>query len=263
MSVTPANGGTNDPSSSRRPEFEIRPGVIFPDWDVVRSSVTEAALLAMFEAVGVGRRWTGHEQDADGVYRAILSHFAAHGRAPSNSRLSEITGMAPAVLRRSLRDLAARDLIVLDPARHAVTGAYPFTGHATEHRVIVDGRTVHAMCAVDALGAPAMIGRDAAIESSCRACQAPIRVETQNKGTTLTPPAPGDAVVWLDLRHANGCSATSLCAATAFFCSDAHLQAWRESPQPTRRGHRLSMTEAHQLGMAIFLPRLTPPKPQP
>lgn len=248
---------------ARRPEFEIRKGVTFPKWDAVRSEAAATALLAMLEVVDVGRRWTGHKPAEDRVYRAILTHYARHALAPSIKQLSEMSGMGLAKLRASLRDLDERDLIVVDEGRDAITGAYPFTDRETDHCVTVDGRSVYAMCAVDALGAPAMVGWDAVIESRCRACDTQIRVGIRDEGVTLTPSVPQDAVVWLDLRRTNGCSATSLCAGTAVFCSDAHLHSWREAHERTGRGHRLSIAEAHQVGVAIFSPRLTPPAPNP
>ncbi len=246
---------------ARRPEFEIRKGVTFPKWSAVQSEAAASALLAMLDVVDVGKRWAGHKQAEDRVYCAILTHYATHTRAPSMEQLSEISAMGLAELRTSLRDLDERDLIGFDIRRDTIAGAYPFTDRETDHRVIVDGRPIHAMCAVDALGAPAMIGRDAMIESRCRACEVAIRIGTQDEGTALTPLVQPDAVVWLDLQRTNGCSATSLCVGTAFFCSDAHLHAWREAHEPTGSGQRLSMAEAHQVGLAIFWPRLTPPAP--
>lgn len=257
MTAMSTVGPSADRASVRRPEFEIRPGVLFPNWDAVRSEAAAGALLAMFEVVDVGRRWTGHGQAEDRVYRAVLAHYAAHACAPSVPQLSAKTGMDLAELHASLKDLDARDLIVLDRGSHVITGAYPFTDRETEHRVIVDGQTVHAMCAVDALGAPAMIGRDAVIESSCRGCNGAIRIETRDKGTALKLSDSLDTVVWLGLEFSDGCSATSLCSVTAFFCSDEHLQSWRQARDGDYPGYRLAMAEAHQVGLAIFSPRLT------
>lgn len=95
----PLAGGT----SARRPEFEIRSGVMFPNWDAVRPDAAESALLAMYEAVGVGTPWTGHKQPEDRVYRVIVTNYAEHACAPSVSRLSEMTGMDLAELHTSLR----------------------------------------------------------------------------------------------------------------------------------------------------------------
>jgi hypothetical protein len=43
-----------------------------------------------------------------------------------------------------------------------IVGAYPLTSRKTEHQVHVGGKRVHAMCAIDALGVRAMLGRDSA-----------------------------------------------------------------------------------------------------
>ncbi len=44
----------------------------------------------------------------------------------------------------------------------------------------------------------------------------------------------------------------------AFFCSDAHLDSWRQENHPDIDGYRLSMDEGLQAGMAIFAPMLAP-----
>src|SRR5262249_58871257 len=56
---------------------------------------------------------------------------------------------------------------------HAANGvvavAYPFSGMPTRQQVELDGfPAVYAMCAIDALGIPAMAGRDEIGRASCR-----------------------------------------------------------------------------------------------
>lgn len=239
-----------------RAEFEIRPGVIFPDWGAIKANGAEAALLTIFQAVGIERRWNHYRHDLDRIRTAILEGFVETSRAPSLSSLSATTGVKSDRLLLKLNDLKERDLIVLSESGEAVTGAYPFTESSTEHRVHLDSQVLNAMCAIDALGVGAMVGKDVTIESSCRACAAPVHVETAHRGTALDAYIPESAVVWIGDQYAGGCGATSLCTTIAFFCSDEHLLSWRDSAGSGIAGHRLSVDEAHQIGRAVFGPML-------
>lgn len=238
---------------SDRPTFDIRPGVRFPDWHCIQSSNAEAALLAMFRAVRVERRWTDYSPTLDQVRAAILRGFAASGHGPSLVELAHATGIPRQEVSAVLGELARRDLVVLGE-NGRVTGAYPFTSLETEHSVRRGALQVRAMCAVDALGIGAMLGEDVEILSSCRACASPIRVQTGGEGTALHSVEPAEAVVRVGEDYEGNCGATSLCASIAFFCSDAHLDKWRSSAGAT--GHRLTVDEAHQVGCAIFGPSL-------
>ena len=77
-------------------------------------------------------------------------------------------------------------------------------------------------------------------------------------GAALKACTPEGAVVWSGIAYDEGCAATSLCTVMAFFCSDAHLDAWRESNRSGLPGTRLSLEEARQVGTALFGPMLAP-----
>jgi mercuric reductase len=238
--------------SATVPSFAVRPGVTFPDWSVVSSPVVKEALLAMVGSDHVLNRWGGYEGATDRVRVALL--YAEQGRAPTPSALAKHTGLSEEAVRPPLEELRRRDLVVLDG--DTIVGAYPFTDRDAGHRVTLDGRTLNAMCAVDALGIGAMTGRDIAIASRCRYGGAPVRITTQDRGRALADVEPTTAVVWLSVRYEGGCAASSLCTATSFFCSDNHLAAWRRGLPPDEPGFRLSIEEALEAGRAIFGPSL-------
>ena len=256
MASYPAHDISARPDLGARAEFEIRPGVVFPDWQAIRSEAAETALLMIFRVMGIERRWNHYRPGLDRVRTAILQGFAETARAPSLSRLATVTGMTQKEVLSTLGELKDRDLAVLDESGRRVTGAYPFTEHDTEHTVRHGARALRAMCAVDALGIGAMLGADVVVESRCRACGAPIRAETADYGKSLKSCNPKDAVVWVGDHYTGGCGATSLCTTIAFFCGDAHLRSWRESSAAGASGHRLSAEEAHQVGCAVFGPML-------
>lgn len=240
----------------KRVEIPVRPGVTFPDWSVIHSETARAALCAIVEAFGNEKLWAGHGESEDRLLRAVLEQYACEGQAPSMAQLSTSTSLSPREVRVLLAKLKARDLIVLDDGDETITGAYPFTERSSGYRVHMGGRILNAMCAIDALGAGAMYGKDSTIDASCRACGAKIYVETRERGTALGLRAPASAIVWSGMRYEDDCAATSLCTVLTFFCSDEHLSSWRRTNEPDLVGFRLSMDEALQVGMAIFTPFL-------
>lgn len=199
-------------------------------------------------------RWSGYDPATDKVRVALLQLYADRGRAPAIGALAECTGLSEMAIRPLLDELRRRDLVVLDGER--IVGAYPFSDRDTGHRVTLDGHVVNAMCAVDALGIGAMTDRDTAITSQCRHCAAPIRITTRDRGRALGDVEPQSAVMWQSVRYEGGCAASSLCATTAFFCSDEHLSAWRDERAAAEPGFRLSIEEGLEAGRALFGPSL-------
>lgn len=237
----------------------LRPGVVLPDWSLLPDPLGRNALAASMAVAGRREKWAGLAPAEDAAWRAILLAFAAHGHAPAACDLARISGQSEAELTHLLSALRRRDLIVLDTGG-AVTAAYPFSAAPTPHRVMLGAAAapVHALCAIDALGAGGMLGTDAAIHSRCAHCGAAITIQTRDRGRNLASVEPADAIVWSGIRYAGGCAATSGCARKLFFCSDAHLEAWRARTDPTGTGYRLPVPVALQLGLALFMPMLDP-----
>ena len=256
MTATPTPRAEAAGAPGGRLEIAVRPGATTPDWSVVTSETVREALGAIFGTCDWEDRWAGLDPAEDRTRRAILEAYPRIGQAPSIDDLALTTGFAPDQVRGLVAKLAARDMVILDRDGATLTGAYPFIDRPTEHRVHLGGAVLNAMCAIDALGAGAMLGVDAVVESACRSCGAPIRARTREKGAALADYTPTDAVVWTGIQYANGCAADSLCTVMAFFCSSAHLDWWRASQDSESRGFRLSMDQGLQMGKAIFMPVL-------
>jgi mercury(II) reductase len=242
-------------STSAAPlSFVVRPGVTFPDWSVVTSRAVKDALQAMIGSDHVLNRWSGYNPTTDRVRVSLLQLYAESGRAPAPDALAERAGLSETTVRLLLQELRGRDLVVLEGER--IVGAYPFSDRDTGHRVTLDGRVLNAMCAVDALGVGAMTDRDVVIVSCCRHCGAPIRITTRDRGRALAEVEPQAAVMWQSVRYESACAANSLCATTAFFCTDEHLSAWRRERSANEPGFRLSIEEGLEAGRALFGPSL-------
>ncbi|MDA8232191.1 MAG: bifunctional organomercurial lyase/mercury(II) reductase MerBA [Magnetospirillum sp.] len=241
-------------TSATLPSYTVRPGVTFPDWSVVTSSVVRDTLQAMVGSDHVFDRWSGYDAATDSIRVGLLQLYAENGRAPTLGALAEHVGLSETVIRPLLQELRQRDLVVVDGER--IVGAYPFTDRNKGHQVTLDGRVLNAMCAVDALGIGDMTGRDIGISSRCRHCGAPIRIATRERGQALADVEPKSAVMWQSIRYEGACAANSLCATTAFFCSDDHLSAWRRERSADEPGFRLSIEEGLEAGRALFGPSL-------
>ena len=95
------------------------------------------------------------------LHREVLCRFLQTGDPPT-------TGwVASTAARLGLGDAAVAELAaagLVHAAGDVVRVAYPFSGTPTRQRVKLDGLpAVYAMCAIDALGIPAMTGRDGRI----------------------------------------------------------------------------------------------------
>ena len=245
-------------------DFVLRSGVRMPCWSLAEDATARRALGASMRAAGRAEKWSGLSPDADRIWRAVLLGFAHTGRPSDLAELASAATLPEDQVAGLLRDLQRRDLLVLD-GHGAVTAAYPFSAVATPHRVRLPGSSaaVHALCAIDALGMGAMLGNDAEAESSCPECGTPVVVTTRAQGRQVASVRPETALVWSGIRYADGCCATSGCTVKAFFCCEAHLEAWRARTDPDGPGFRLSVEAARQVGAALFVPMLAPGDDEP
>jgi len=186
----------------------------------------------------------------DRARRYILRHFAVTGRAPGLAGLQrELRLPSEEDAAAILTKLDAADLIVYEPATASITAAYPFSGTPTGHGVEIGDRTLHALCAIDALGIPFMLDAPGLIRSECFWCHAPVRVHVE--GGVVAAHCSASVVAWYPEKDSCGCTATSRCVLINFFCTADHLAAWRDA-SPGEQGTALSLDEAVEAGRMIF-----------
>ena len=146
-----------------------------------------------------------------------------------------------------------------DPATGAIVSLYPFSGVPTPHRVTVaGGRPVSAMCAIDALGIPFMLGSDAVIESVEPTSDTPIRVEIRD-GHARWQPASA-AVLTASIDDVQGPKAQRCCPTMNFFATAAAAEAYRAA-HPEVAGRVLTQDEAVEHGRRYFGGLLAPEGP--
>ena len=84
-----------------------------------------------------------------------------------------------------LAELDREDFLTLGPDGK-IHSAYPFSATQTPHRVqITGGAEVWSMCAIDALGIPAMLGRGVIITSRDPVTGEPVTVTADPDRTTV------------------------------------------------------------------------------
>jgi hypothetical protein len=194
------------------------------------------------------------------VHQAILRAFARTGQAPSRTDLDQVADAAGVEPAAALAELDRADLIVLDP-HGELLAAYPFSAAPTPHRLtLATGVSMHAMCAIDALGVSAMLGQPATVTSAEPDTGQPVTVQVDGDQATWQPPT---AVV---LAAATGdCCAPSAqrtCGYINFFTTDAAALAWA-GDHPELSWALLDQPQALATAIAEFGPLLRDPEATP
>jgi hypothetical protein len=175
-------------------------------------------------------------------FRAVLA-----GDARPLAELADEAGASG----REAAELADRDLILLDGAGRVVGAAGLSLEPLRQHRLRLRGRAFWTWCAIDAVGIPAALGEDAAVETTCHHCGAPARLEL--RGGEVADAGHADVRLW-NAAHVPGRGmARGTCTLMNLFCSPAHLDAWRAA-HPDARGAAVDLAGAAALGRAWWGP---------
>jgi hypothetical protein len=183
------------------------------------------------------------------VHRAVLTAFARTGQALARGEvyaLARSTGADPAAV---LAELAEADALAFT-ADGEIRAAYPFSAAPTAIRVSwAGGPAAWAMCAIDALGISAMLGRPVAITAA-----------EPGTGRVITVHVDGDRARWHPRTAAvfagaagDTCrpSADRACGYINFFATARNARAWaRRHPDVT--GSVLTQEGALGIGIAEF-----------
>ncbi|MCM1951147.1 alkylmercury lyase family protein [Streptomyces sp. G2] len=206
----------------------------------------------------VGRAGRGRRAPAENglraVHQQILRHFASTGAAPDPQMLEPVSTGTGRTATEVLAELADEDFLTLDETGN-IRAAYPFSAAPTRHRVRLEsGVEVWSMCAIDALGIPAMLGQDAVISSADPVTGSPITV-TSTTGRVRWEPA--TVVVFVGQRPGGGPAASACCDALNFFTDETNARAWT-SQHPDVPGQVVDQPTAERIGRQTFGPLLAP-----
>ena len=211
--------------------------------------------------IDVARMWRGGSAERQAgipaplreLHRAVLRQFLHTGVPPTREWLRTAAGSL-GLGESAIADLAAADLVHLTDG--VVRVAYPFSGTPTRQTVELDGLpAVYAMCAIDALGIPAMAARDGRIAATDPRDGSPVVVSVRNRSWTWTP---ATAVVRYGQAGQSGPDQGScevMCPHTTFHVSRDSAQAYR-AEHPGIETEILDQRAAVRLGRRIFGPLL-------
>jgi hypothetical protein len=212
-------------------------------------------------------------------YRAVLLSFAERSGAPDQTHLRGLAARFGVPLAATLVEFATKGLVQRDRVTGAIHVAYPFSGVPSVHRVTLGltrapavgdaadhGRqTVYAMCALDALGVPLMLRRDALIASQDALSGETIAVQVRVTAAAALTEAAGWEAQWTpastavyarapEHEHEHECgvdAASACCPVINFFATEAHAHAWAES-HPVADGVLLTQGEAMRRAHELF-----------
>jgi hypothetical protein len=183
------------------------------------------------------------------VHLAVLAAFAQTGQAPARDELELLARAHGADPATALAELAEQDVLAFGPDG-ALRAAYPFSPAPTSIQVTwADGPVAHAMCAIDALGMSAMLGRPVTITAAEPGTGRAITVHADHDRARWDP---AGAVVFAGSTGERGCpSVDRTCGYISFFTSAKAARAWAEG-HPAITGSVLSQAQALRQGVAEF-----------
>lgn len=130
------------------------------------------------------------------VLEAVLKRFVADGGPiPAEALESDFPAHEPMEVSAAVARLDEKDLILARDGQ--VLLAYPFAGMPTAFSVrLPSGQERYAVCAIDALGVPALLGEPVVIRSRCHHCGEPLAIHVRPDG----PKGSAAVMVWVGER---------------------------------------------------------------
>jgi hypothetical protein len=134
------------------------------------------------------------------VRNSVMELIIDSGRPVTPDELMRVDALLGLNMEEKLEALLKKRTIVVNP-EGCITFSYPVSALPTHHRVsLADGRTFHAMCAVDALGATFTFNQDIRIDSQCSHCSQSVHIVLHDQGIVDLQPA-GTHILHVDLER--------------------------------------------------------------
>lgn len=162
------------------------------------------------------------------VYAEVLAHWLQG--TPSVSAFDA----------KAIAELVRIDALVLEDDGF---GCYPFTTRVHGPRVTLGERSVHAMCAIDALAIARLARTGTTITAQCMSCAIPITIEIENNGALDHDQVERARVAWQQTEALISTCSQGLCRAIRFLCPTC--------PQPAA-SEVFSLPQAAVIANAFF-----------
>jgi hypothetical protein len=158
------------------------------------------------------------------VRALIYESFLQRGEAPTIAQLAQSLQTDEQTVVSHLWTLHREHHIVMG-THDELIAAHPFSNVPTAFEVIIGRVRARGFCIWDALGIPAMAGKDAIVEAACSLCLHAIHLEVVHGRLLLERDYVAQFLVpaqrmWDDIKYT--------CSTQLAFCDENHAKRWRE-----------------------------------
>jgi hypothetical protein len=230
-----------------------------PERDVRTSARAAASTSVSLNAevcqLNLAQRVAALSAPARTLHRAVLRAFLDSGHAPALAELRPVARKIGIGLERMLAELVVHD-VIQRAADGAIQVAYPFSSTPTPHHVHLDGTPpVFAMCIIDALGLPFMVGRPATIFTLDPSDATPITITIEPATSSQTWIPTTVVVLANECQQEPTIKAECACPFINAFASPDTAERWRTAhPEQAMRllSQEAALTEARALFGALL-----------
>lgn len=211
----------------------------------------EKALNRLQRILPVKERQNECSKQIKTLHQHILRSFVSKGRILTREEMSQHVSN----LENAINVLKDNDMVIFSASGDPV-GAYPFTTEVREHKVLVNGHHVYAMCALDALAVSPMFGMKTQITSQCRITGDPVSIRQSGNAIENADEASdiNFGIVW-GAADTDACCADSLCTEMIFLRDSIIAQQWLADDSCNRE--IFTLQEAVEFAGQFFVPLLS------
>lgn len=212
------------------------------------SAKVEKALDRLIRVLPLKARQESCGPEIKELHQKVLRSFVEKGRILTKAEMAQHVDS----IDEAVDILKSNDMVVFSCAGQPV-GAYPFTMEDREHKIQVNGHTVNAMCALDALAVSPMFGMNTEISSKCRVTGSPVTIKQTGK-TIENPDEAADThfgIIW-GAASSCSCCANSLCMEMMFLKDGQVAESWLAEDKGNRE--TFTLQEAVDFGARFFVP---------
>ena len=213
------------------------------------NSKVEKAVARLNKILPLAERQKKLNPEVADVYQKILHSYVELGRSLTKAEISQLIDNADEVIDI----LRENDMVVFDSKNEPV-GVYPFTMEQREHKISINGHTVHSMCALDVLAISPMFNQQAHIDSRCSVSGEKISIDQLDQ-QIINREENKDLHFGINWNSAaNNCCATSLCTEMIFLKNKKIANDWLMEDKDNRE--IFGLDEAVTFASAFFKPLL-------
>lgn len=178
------------------------------------------------------------------VMNQIFKTILQSGKTPTTEELENTLKKSSKDISNVVNALEEKDVLLRSKETKEIVSIYPISLRPTEHQVVLsDGRSLFAMCAMDALSIPNMFNKNAQINSQCEWCKQKVTIEIDSG--EIKSKSHSGIYIWSP-KQREAPAAETCCPFVNFFCSSAHLKEWEaKNPNLKEKGHSSLLEQAY------------------